>query len=167
MSEERFCSRCGSTLEVQWLEGRQRQACPRCTMVLYLNPKLVAAGVVLHQGRVLLVQRAAEPGRGLWALPAGYVDRGEVVEEAAAREVQEETGLRVRVLGLVGLFSRRDDPVVLAVYAMEAPTDALSPNQETLDARWFTPDTLPPLAFARDATVIQQCLHAFPALLRR
>ena len=159
MSEQRFCAHCAAALEPRLVEGVQRPACPRCGAVVYEDPKLVACGVVLRGGRVLLVRRALEPGRGLWSLPGGYVNRGEVVEEAAAREVREETGLAVRPRGLVGLFSRRDDPVVLAAYVMEADGGALAPSPEALEAGWFPPHALPPLAFPRDAQVIAACLR--------
>ncbi len=74
-----------------------------------LRPTLGAIGVVLHEGQALLVQRAKAPDKGLWGYPGGHVELGETVAEAAARELQEETGLLVTpgpVLGTLDLIHR-------------------------------------------------------------
>ncbi|MGH9805300.1 MAG: NUDIX hydrolase [Candidatus Acidiferrales bacterium] len=70
------------------------------------RPVVGVGGVVVRDGAVLLVKRAAEPLRGRWSLPGGAVELGESLEEAVARELKEETGLTVRVLGLVEAFDR-------------------------------------------------------------
>lgn len=76
------------------------------------TPKLTVDVVIPDQdGRVVLIRRANEPFRGRWALPGGFVDVGETVEQAARREVREETGLEVELERLVGVYSEPDrDP---------------------------------------------------------
>ena len=160
MEELRFCQRCGSGMETEQVEGHQRRICPACGLVLYLDPKLVAAALVEHEGRVLLVRRNLEPGRGLWALPGGYVERGEAVEKAVLREVLEETGLTVAAQALVGLYSEEGSPIVLAVYAARIVSGTLSVHpQEIQEAAYFSVDALPPLAFPRDRRIINDWLH--------
>ena len=139
------------------VEEKERPACPACGFIFFVDPKLVVAGVLLHDDNVLLVQRDAEPGRGLWSLPGGYVDRGEVLERAMEREVLEETGLVVRCGPLLGLHSEEGNAVVLAAYRLSATGGELRPNlKEVQDARWHPLHTLPPLAFPRDVHVIEK-----------
>jgi ADP-ribose pyrophosphatase YjhB (NUDIX family) len=122
--------------------------------VVYYDPKVAATSVIERHGRVLMVRRAVETGYGLWSLPGGYVDRGEVVELAAAREVQEETGLKVQVDSLVGLFSEPGHPVIVAAYAARRVGGRLKPGPEALEVRYFSLDDLPPLAFPRDLQIL-------------
>ena len=82
-----FCQRCGKELSETQIEGRTRPHCPACGYVVYLDPKVAAAVLVQEDGKLLLVKRGVEPAMGEWAFPSGYVDRGEVVEDAARREV--------------------------------------------------------------------------------
>jgi ADP-ribose pyrophosphatase YjhB (NUDIX family) len=108
---------------------------------------------------VLLVRRAIQPGMGLWSMPGGYVDRGEVAEEAAAREVLEETGLEVVVEHLVGLFSEREHPVMVAAYAARETGGRLKAGPETLEVSFFPLGDLPPLAFPRDKQILARWLE--------
>ena len=133
-----------------------RSVCTACGAVVFLNPKVVAAVITEMQGRVVMVRRKTNPGAGKWSLPAGFVDRGEVVEEAASREVREETGLEVEITELVGLYSRPGDTIVLAVYAGTVVGGELKAGEEVQAVDLFDVESLPPLAFERDAAVIQR-----------
>lgn len=152
----KFCHRCATPLVLAHMGGHHRPRCPACGLVVYLDPKVVAAAVVALDGRVLLVQRNMEPGIGLWALPAGHVDRGEVVEDAVRREVLEETGLRVSAGSLVGLYSEAGQQVILAAFDVNLLGGVPKPDEvEVRDVRFFPLDELPALAFPRDRVVIQ------------
>jgi 8-oxo-dGTP diphosphatase len=104
----------------------------------------VGAVVRDGQGRLLLVRRGTEPGRGLWSVPGGRVEPGESLEEAVVREVAEETGLRVTVGRLVGRVER-DGPggVVYVIDDFEARVEGaarLTAGDDADEARWFTDD---------------------------
>lgn len=73
------------------------------------SPQLCVGAVAVRAGHLLLVQRATDPGQGLWSLPGGRVERGEAMQEAVVREVREETGVDVLCEQLVGWVERIDD----------------------------------------------------------
>ena len=79
---DKYCSSCAAVLELRESNGAMRPVCPSCGRVVYYDPKIAAITIVSRGGKVLLMRRAGEPHRGLWSVPGGYVDRGEVVEEA-------------------------------------------------------------------------------------
>ncbi len=153
---DRYCSACGAGLELRAYEGQQRPVCPACGKAVFYDPKLATVCIIERRGLVLMVRRAVQTGYGLWSMPGGYVDRGEVVEAAAAREVWEETGLVVSVGQLVGLFSQEGHQVVVAAYTAVETGGALAPGPECLAVDYFATDNLPPLAFPRDADIIHQ-----------
>ncbi|MBI5351635.1 MAG: NUDIX domain-containing protein [Chloroflexi bacterium] len=145
-----FCSRCGTQVIREDKFGKVRPFCPQCGWIYFIDPKVAAAVLVEVDGRVLLVRRANEPFRGLWTLPAGFVNGGEDPAEAATRECLEETGLSVRVLRVLEIISGREhkrgaDFVI--VYIAELIGGDLLPADDADAAEWFPRDNLPPLAF--------------------
>jgi ADP-ribose pyrophosphatase YjhB (NUDIX family) len=151
-----FCPQCGTALEDRFHEDRERPTCPGCGFVHYLDPKVAVAVILGDTDGVLLGRRVIDPGSGRWSFPAGYVNRGEVLEEAAVREVDEELGVNVRLTGLVGVYSERGEPVVLVVYAGEIEAGEPRPDgREVSEVRRFALDALPnDLAFEHDRHVL-------------
>ena len=154
MEEIRFCQWCGSPVEHRLREDTMRPVCTSCGAVVFLNPKVVAGVVVEIDGKVVMVRRRIGVGAGKWSIPAGYVDQGEVVEEAAAREIKEEAGLDVEITGLLGIYSRREESNILVVYAGKVMGGGLTAGHEVMDVGIFDVEALPPLAFERDAGII-------------
>lgn len=159
---QRHCVACGALTVERLVESRPRPVCPVCGTVAYADPKLAVAVLIARNGRVLLGRRGPgtrEPGK--WSFPAGFVERGERVESAAAREALEEAGLDVTVGNLLGLFSEEGETVVLAVYAATSSGEPTAGDDLT-DVGWFPIDELPELAFPRDRQILDawQCKSA-------
>ena len=116
--------------------------CAGCGHIVYLDPKVVAGVVIERDGRVLLLRRAHDPLRGRWVFPSGYVDRGESVEDAAAREAREEIGLDPRLGPLLGVYSYAGESVVVLVWLASAEGEPIS-GEEALEIAWFGADSIP------------------------
>lgn len=150
-----YCQRCGARLGLRKVEGKERPVCPRCGQVVFLDPKVAAVVLISLDGKLVLVRRGIEPALGRWSFPSGYVDRGERVEDAAVREVLEETGLEVEVNRLVGLYSSRGSAVILAVYSARVVGGRLRPGSEVQEVGLFDLDDLPPLPFPHDYRILR------------
>lgn len=152
----RFCPRCGTRLESALVEGASNAACPEDGYRWYPDPK-VAVGVLVTEGdrdHLLLVRRNHEPALGAWAFPSGFVDAGEVLEQAAAREVLEEANVEVAIDALLGAWSVADSPVIFLAYSGHLLSGTPSPGDEAFEVAWFAPDALPSLAFDHDDEVV-------------
>lgn len=148
--EVNYCLRCGSPLLQAERFGRERPVCPACGWIYFADPKVAAAALIQQTEKILLVRRANDPQRGLWTLPAGFVDAGEDPAEAVRRECLEETGLETRITGLFDLIYGQEHSRgahILIVYRAEIIAGTLQPGDDVDDARFFSPQDLPPLAF--------------------
>ncbi|HEU4760373.1 MAG TPA: NUDIX hydrolase [Dehalococcoidia bacterium] len=151
-----YCPYCAAPLAMRLLpsEDRPRLVCDR-GHVLYVNPKLVVHVVAERGGRVLLMRRAIEPRLGAWTLPGGFMEIDETAEECAVREAQEEVGVAVRIVGLLGVYCRPapDGPgIVSMVYRGRVSRGRAAPGREALEARWFRPEEVPWEELAYDTT---------------
>ncbi|WP_069805589.1 NUDIX domain-containing protein [Thermogemmatispora onikobensis] len=155
----RYCPFCATPLREQMVGAVVRPSCPACDFVLYLGPKVVTVVVIEHEGQLLLGRRAIEPGRGKWSFCSGYVDRGEELEEAALREVKEETNLSVELLNLLGLYSRKGSPHLLVAYRarpLAGSLEELAPQpSEVSELAFFHPGAVPELAFPFDSVILR------------
>ncbi len=147
-------------METAEVAGRVRELCPECGFVLYRNPVPGVGLLVEMQGDILLVQRGKAPFEGWWALPAGYIEADESVEEAAVRECREETGLDVELLELFGVYSFPEGPVQsgIIIFFRAQPVDGeLRAGDDAQDVRTFSPDELPEkLAFRTHREVLER-----------
>ena len=157
----RYCQRCATPLElrpVRFDNNRPHPTCPACGFIVWSDPKVAVLAVIPWEGGVLLGKRTQDPGKGGWSFPSGFVDRGEPLEEALTREVQEETGLVVDITGLVGVYSARGNPVVVVAYAVEPRGGTLVGEDDLTDLCGFPTDRLPEMAFQHDERIVRDWL---------
>ncbi len=120
------------------------------------TPLLAVDAVIFFRCGIVLVKRRNPPYEDCYALPGGFVDVGEKVEDAVCREAKEETGLDIDLLGLIGVYSDPGrDPrghVVSVSYLAEGHGE-LKSGSDASAAEIFSPNSLPPLAFDHDKII--------------
>ena len=156
-TEFNYCPRCATQLNHEERFGKLRPVCPQCGWIHFVDPKVAAAVLVTRNESVLLVRRDNEPFRGLWTLPAGFVNGGEDPTDAAERECLEETGLSVRVTRVYDIVSGREHPRgadFVIVYEAEILGGEMKPDDDVDAVEWFDRGNLPPLAFLATKKVL-------------
>ncbi len=155
-----YCPQCGAEMDTAEVAGRPREFCPACGFVLYRNPVPGVGILVEVEGKIVLVQRGHEPFEGWWALPAGYIEADESVEQAAVRECKEETGLEVELLELFGVYSFPEGPVqsgIIIFFRAQPVGGELRAGDDAREVRSFPPDELPEkLAFRTHREVLER-----------
>jgi ADP-ribose pyrophosphatase YjhB (NUDIX family) len=131
----RFCPSCGHVLEVTRPAGddRERHVCRGCGTIHYVNPKIVVGAVCTRDDRLLLCRRAIDPRAGFWTIPAGYMELGETAEEGAMREAWEEARARIRIEGLLAVYSVARINQVQILYRATLLDAAVEPGPESLE----------------------------------
>jgi len=156
----KFCPRCASALVKQVRLGTERPVCPACDWIFFPDPKVAAAVLISQGGKILLVRRATQPRRGYWTLPVGFVDAGEHPARAAERECLEETGLVVQVTQLLEVYAGQEHPRgahILIVYQGEIAEGDLQAGDDVDQVGFFSPESLPSLAFETTRRIITIC----------
>jgi len=115
------------------------------------KPSVTADGIVTRGNDILLIRRRKEPFKGAYALPGGFLDYGERLEECVVREVQEETGVKTSIVDLVGVYSAPErDPrghFVTAVFHLQPVSGTARAGDDASSAEWVPLDRLPKFAF--------------------
>jgi len=159
-----FCAVCGDFLGRE-PGGTGHLRCRSCGSVHYRNPLPAAALLVIRDGKLMLVERAVEPGRGLLSLPGGFMETGETPLECGARELLEETGLVLREATLFALESDETvyGGIMLAAYEVTAWSGTPVPGDDASAIVWVEPGKVPALAFrAHDRLVARLVARVQP-----
>lgn len=144
---DNFCPRCGSRLEVRRIasDQRDRQVCTGCGEVHYRNPRILVSGMITCGERLLLCRRAQSPALGLWTPPAGFMELGETLENAAARETLEETGVIVDAERMM-LYSVTSFPTIGEVYVSfraSVDSESCAAGPEASEVGYFAESKIP------------------------
>ncbi len=142
----KFCSACGSGhLEFRVPDGDTlpRTVCAGCGAIHYQNPKVVVGCLPQWEDRVLLCRRAIEPRRGLWTLPAGFLENGETVAAGAVRETLEEAHARVEVGPLYTVISITHISQIYMMFRARLCDLDFGPGPESLEVRLFAEEEVP------------------------
>ncbi|MEX2644493.1 MAG: NUDIX hydrolase [Acetobacterales bacterium] len=124
-------------------DDRERLTCPDCGFVSYENPKLVVGAVCTWDSRILLCRRAIEPRRGLWTLPAGYLELNETAEEGARREAREEAGVEIEIDGLLAVYNIPRISQVQLIYRARLPGPEYRAGEESEECGLFPWEDIP------------------------
>ncbi len=159
----RYCPYCASPMDRKKEGGRERPYCPSCGFTQYLNPTVGVAVVVIREGKILLGKRAPHVSYGqMWCIPCGHVEWDEDVEDAAVREFEEETGLRVSIKGVVAVHSNFHNPRqhTVGIWFMgEVVGGEPRPGDDLVEIGFFPLNNPPlPLAFPTDRLVLEELM---------
>ena len=132
-----FCSDCGSPVTVKIPAGDNllRYVCTACDAVLYENPKVVVGCIPVYDEKILLCKRAIEPRAGFWTVPAGFMELGETVAEAAQRETREEACAEVEIGALLAIVNLVRAGQIHVFYKAVLSTPDFAAGEESLDVK--------------------------------
>jgi 8-oxo-dGTP diphosphatase len=157
----KFCPQCATPLHSENAAARAILFCPNCQWRYWNNPVPAAGCLIEDSGKILLILRKNPPRAGMWSLPVGFLHHGETLEDCAARETTEETGLRVEPVALIGSYSDVIDEHrshVVSIYRGRIIAGELRAGDDAEDVRWFSMQYLPELAFPSSQSAITQWL---------
>ncbi|MBT7409930.1 MAG: NUDIX hydrolase [Methylococcales bacterium] len=158
----KYCSECGANVTQKKPENDEhlRFVCDDCEIIHYHNPKVIAGALPIWQDKVLLCRRAINPRHGLWTLPAGFMENGETLAQAAARETYEEATAVMENIKLYTVISLPQVNQVYMIYRGNLANLDFSPGIESLETELFDEKDIPwdELAFK---TVTETLRHYF------
>ena len=140
-----FCSQCGARLSVRIPPGDHlpRYVCDTCGAIHYQNPRLIVGCVPEHDGRILLCRRAIEPRRGFWTVPAGFMENGETLQQAAARESREEALVEVEIGSMLSIVHVLHAHQVHVFFRAAMSKDEHGAGPESLETALVHPEDIP------------------------
>lgn len=163
--QRHFCPNCSGKITLKFIEDRQRDYCSGCDTIYYDNPLPVASCVVVNENReILLVLRKNEPRAGMWGLPSGFAETHETIEEAALRELKEESGITGRVVRLIDTKSHYNDfygDLIWVTFEVKHISGVPVAGDDAADVKFFPLSELPEIAFSPNYRAIYRYLDRY------
>jgi ADP-ribose pyrophosphatase YjhB (NUDIX family) len=159
MAHLEYCSNCGEKNTFGLIEGQNRFHCKSCKEIHYENPKSTATLICIKDGKLLLVKRAVDPAKGMWGLPGGFIELGETPNEAAIRELKEETNLKGKPMRLLGHCSQHNtvfgDVLLLGIEMKINYWSKMKAGDDAAEVILIDLENLPPLAFRCHQKIVE------------
>ena len=142
----KYCSDCGSSkIEFKTPQGDniKRYCCPDCNNVFYTNPNMIVGAICIRDNKILLAKRNIHPRKGLWTLPAGFMENAETLKVGALRETMEETMSEASVVMPYTMFSLPHINQVHLFYLADLLDDNFGPTSESIEVKLFSENEIP------------------------
>jgi len=162
MKDLKYCCLCGEELKGKTLlDGSIEKYCQNCDHVFFDEPSPAVIVAVINNDKILLT-RSAGWNHSYWGLVAGHVKSGETAEETAAREVNEEVGLAIKNLSILGTFAYKDRDLLMIGFRADSEIASIKMSQELEKAEWFHLDGCLPV---RPGSIASQILSMITSRL--
>ena len=148
--QRQHCLYCGRATIKKYEDNVRRDFCPACNSFFYENPLPVVSSILDSSRRILLVKRSRPPFKGMWCLPTGFAEAGESIEDATLRELEEETGIKGRIVKLLDVDSYKSrfyGDLLFLTFVVEEAGGKLAAGGDSEQARFWPVSKLPPMAF--------------------
>lgn len=148
--QRKHCLYCGEIIIKKYEDNVQRDFCPACNSFFYENPLPVVSAILESSRQILLVKRDRAPSKGLWCLPTGFAEAGESIEQAALRELEEETGIKGKIVKLLDVDSYKSrfyGDLLFLTFVVQQSGGRLCAGDDCSQAKFWPVNKLPPLAF--------------------
>lgn len=156
--KRKYCSYCGEDIVNKKDSGVLREYCTKCNLFFYNNPLPVVSTIVVKDRNVLLVKRKNPPYEKKWCLPSGFAEIGESIEEAAIRELKEETGFEGVITDFVDVDWTKNyyyGDLIFHTFEVEKISGNLKAGDDALEVKYFSIFNTPKLAFSSNTKAIE------------
>ena len=156
--KRKFCIYCGGQIAKSREDDVLRDCCSSCHCFFYDNPLPVVSAIVDESRRILLVKRDRAPFKGHWCLPTGFAEAGESIEDAALRELKEETGVKGKISRLLDVDSYKSrfyGDLLFLTFVVDKTGGKVAAGDDSAQAKFFPIDKIPPLAFRSNRRALE------------